>query len=298
MEEFYSFVGKRLSEGKRVVIATVIEAEGSAPQGSGASMAITDDGPICGTVGGGCVERYIVKMARKVFDDGKTRIEEFNLGDQSWSGIGMTCGGKVKMLMQLVEPTERLIVFGSGGVARTTCQIAKMLGYDVIVLDPFADKELFPGCEVYTQGILHKIKEIPITPFDSILMLTDHRYDFEALQAVFESKARYIGMIGSKNRVNSVFKELVEQGAALDKLLTVYAPVGVDIGAISPGEIAVSIMAEVINSRRGGSLQHLRLTRLLESPEKTHPPKVGSTAKTNADAQVLQAVKKPEQASS
>ncbi len=161
-----------------------------------------------------------------------------------------------------------------------------------IVLDPFADKELFPGCEVYTQGVLHKIKEIPITQFDSILMLTDHRYDFEGLQAVFESKARYIGMIGSKNRVNTVFKELVEQGAALDKLLTVYAPVGLDIGAISPGEIAVSIMAEVIYARRGGSLQHLRLTRLLEGPEKTHPPKDGAGAETKTDVQVLRAVPK------
>ena len=273
MEEFYSFVGKRLAEGKRVVVATVIDSEGSVPQGGGASMAITEDGPTCGTVGGGCVERYIVKAARKVFQDGKTRIEEFNLGDDSWSGIGMSCGGKVKMLMRMIEPRERLIVFGSGWVSRDICKIAKMLDYDVIVLDPFADPELFPDCEIYTQGILQKIKEIPITPFDSVLMLTDHRYDFEGLQSVFDSKARYIGMIGSKNRVNSTFKQMLEQGTALDKLLTVYAPVGLDIGAVSPGEIAVSIMAEVIQARRGGTLGHLRLTRLLEGPEKTHPPR-------------------------
>jgi xanthine dehydrogenase accessory factor len=270
MEEFYSFVGKRLAEGKRLVVATVIESEGSAPQGGGAAMAMTEEGESCGTVGGGCVERYIVKSARKVFGDGKTRIEEFNLGDDSWSGIGMSCGGKVKMLMQLVEPVERVIMFGSGGVARSCAQIAKMMGYDVIVLDPFADKEQFPGCEVYTQGVLHKIKEIPITQFDSILMLTDHRYDFEALDAVLHSKARYIGMIGSKNRINQTFKELVERGAPVDKLLTVYAPVGIDIGAVSPAEIAVSIMAEVIHARKGGTLQHLRLVHLLDKPEKTH----------------------------
>jgi xanthine dehydrogenase accessory factor len=294
MEEFYNFVGKRLSEGRRVVVATVIEAEGSAPQGGGAAMAITEEGQTCGTVGGGCVERYIVKSARKVFQDGKSRVEDFNLGDDSWSGIGMSCGGKVKMLMQLVEPTERLIVFGSGGVARSCCQIAKMLGYDVIVLDPFADVEQFPGCEVYTQGVLHKIKEIPITAFDSVLMLTDHRYDFEALQSVFESKARFIGMIGSKNRINGVFKELVEQGASLEKLFTVYAPVGVDIGAVSPAEIAVSIMAEVINARKGGTLQHLRLTRLLDSPEKTHPQKDDTAAETKGDEQALGAAPKPQ----
>ncbi len=294
MEEFYSFVGKRLAEGKRVVVATVIEAEGSAPQGGGAAMAITEDGPIAGTVGGGCVERYIVKSSRKVFADGKTRIEEFNLGDDSWSGIGMSCGGKVKMLMQLVEPVERLIVFGSGGVARSCCQIAKMMGYDVIVLDPFADKELFPGCEIYTQGILHKIEEIPITPFDSILMLTDHRYDFEALQKVLGSKARFIGMIGSKNRVNQTFKQLLETGVPLEKLLTVNAPVGLDIGAVSPAEIAVSIMAEVIQARKGGSLKHLRLTGILEKPEKLHASNEPAKEETEAAMEVPPAASKPE----
>lgn len=271
MEEFYSFVGKRLAEGKKVVVATVIDAEGSAPQGGGAQMAIVEkEEETCGTIGGGCIERYVVKASRRVFEDGKTRIEEFNLGDNSWSGIGMSCGGKMKMMMQLIEPKERLIVFGSGWVARAVCQIAKMLEYDVIVLDPFADTELFPGCEVYTQGILHKIKEIPITKFDSILMLTDHRYDYEALSAVYESEARYIGMIGSRNRVNSTYKLLAEKGAPAEKIFKVYAPVGVDIGAISPAEIAVSIMAEVIQARRGGTLQHLRLNHLLEKPEKTH----------------------------
>lgn len=271
MEEFYSFVGKRLAEGKKVVVATVIDAEGSAPQGGGAQMAIVEEGEeTCGTIGGGCIERYVVKASRRVFEDGKTRIEEFNLGDNSWSGIGMSCGGKMKMMMQLIEPKERLIVFGSGWVARAVCQIAKMLEYDVIVLDPFADTELFPGCEVYTQGILHKIKEIPITKFDSILMLTDHRYDYEALSAVYDSDARFIGMIGSRNRVNSTYKLLAEKGAPLEKIFKVYAPIGVDIGAISPAEIAVSIMAEVIQARRGGTLQHLRLSRLLDKPEKTH----------------------------
>ncbi len=270
MDEFYSFVGRKLAEGNKIVIATVIDAEGSAPQGGGAQMAILQDGPTCGTIGGGCIERYVVKAARRVFEDGKTRIEEFNLGDNSWSGIGMSCGGKMKMMMQLIEPRERLIVFGSGWVARAVCQIAKMLDYDVIVLDPFADKEVFPGCEVYTQGILHKIKEIPINQFDSILMLTDHRYDFEALSAVIDSNARYIGMIGSKNRVNSTFKQLKDQGVPVERILKVYAPVGLDIGAISPAEIAVSIMAEVIHARRGGTLGPLRLQHLLEKPEKTH----------------------------
>ncbi|MGA2875863.1 MAG: XdhC family protein [Nitrososphaerales archaeon] len=289
MQDIHTFVSNKLKQGKSVVVAIVIECDGSFPRGSGTSMAIPEEGPTCGTVGGGCVERYIVKAARSVFQDGQTKVEEFNLGDDSWSGIGMSCGGKVKMMLQLVEPPERLIIFGSGGIAKGCSEIAHMLGYDVLVLDPFADEETFPNAEVITQGVLQKIKEIPITPYDNILMLTDHRYDFEALQSVFESKARFIGMIGSKNRINGAYKELVDQGAPLEKLLTVYAPVGLDIGALTPQEIAVSIMAEVIQVRRGGSLRHLRLTRLLEGQEKTHSTS-GSGETENENAEMVEQV--------
>ena len=290
MEEFYGFIARNLSQGKRVVVATVIEANGSFPQGSGACMAISEDGPVSGTVGGGCVERYIVKSAVRVFQDGRTRVEDFNLGDDSWSGIGMSCGGKVKMMMQLVQPRERLIVFGSGAISKACAQIAKMLGYNVLVLDPFADERSFPDCEIITQGVLHKIKEIPLTPYDNILMLTDHRYDLEALQAVFQSKARYIGMIGSKNRINLTYKQLAAEGAPLERLVSVFAPAGLDIGAVSPQEIAISIMAEIIHARKGGTLQHLRLTRLLDRPEKTHDPAETENQDESSQAEVFRTI--------
>lgn len=248
----------------------VIEADGSVPRGQGTSMAIPEKGPKWGTIGGGCIEKYIVHEAQKVFEDGKSRVEEFNLGDDSWSGIGMSCGGKVKMMMQLVEPPERLILFGAGGIAKGCALIGDMLGYKVLVLDPFATAEGFPNAEVYSQGVLNKMRQITITPYDNILILTEHRYDIEALEVVINSKARFIGMIGSKNRVNASYKELLAKGIPAEKLLTVFAPVGLDIGAVTPQEISVSIMAEVLHNRLGGSLDHLRLTRMLEKPEKTH----------------------------
>lgn len=271
MEDFYTFVSKNTTAGIRVVVANVIESDGSVPRGQGTNMAIPEEGPIWGSVGGGCIEKYIVHQARLLFQDGRTRIEEFNLGDDSWSGIGMSCGGKVKMMMQLVEPPERLIVFGAGGISKGCSQIAHMLGYKVLVLDPFATKDGFPEAdEVITQAVLQKIREIKLTPFDNILILTEHRYDVEALEVVLNSKARFIGMIGSKNRVNAGYNDLIKKGVPVDKLLAVYAPVGLDIGAITQQEIAVSIMAEVIQVRRGGRLDHLRLTKMLEKPEKTH----------------------------
>lgn len=270
MDDFFSFVSEKINSGVRVVVASVLETDGSAPRGQGTKMAIPETGEIWGSVGGGCVEKYIVREAKFVLKDGKTRVEEFNLGDDSWSGIGMSCGGKVKMMLELVEPPERLIIFGSGAISVGCAQIGNMLGYKVVVLDPFATKEAFPGAEVHSQAVLQKIKEMTITPFDNILILTEHRYDIEALQAVVNSRARFIGMIGSKNRVNSSYKELVKAGVPEDRLFSVYAPVGLDIGAVSPQEISVSIMAEIINQRRGGTLGHLKLTRLLEKPELTH----------------------------
>ncbi len=270
MDDFYTFVSKNISAGTRVVVASVIEADGSVPRGQGTNMAIPETGPIWGTVGGGCIEKYIVHEARVLFQDGKTRIEEFNLGDDSWSGIGMSCGGKVKMMIQLVEPTERLILFGAGGIAKGCAQIANMLGYKVLVLDPFATTESFPNAEVISQGVLNKIRQMSITPYDNILILTEHRYDVEALEVVINSKARFIGMIGSKNRVNASYQDLMKKGIPLDKLLAVFAPVGLDIGAVSQQEISLSIMAEILHTRRGGTLDHLRLTKLLERPEKTH----------------------------
>jgi xanthine dehydrogenase accessory factor len=271
MDDFYSFVSAKINQGVRVVVASVLETDGSVPRGQGTKMAIPESGEIWGTVGGGCVEKYIVREAKFVLKDGKTRVEEFNLGDDSWSGIGMSCGGKVKMMLELIEPPERLIIFGSGSISVGCAEIGHMLGYKVIVLDPFAKKDMFPGAdEVHSQAVLQKIREMTITPFDNILILTEHRYDIEALQAVVSSKARFIGMIGSKNRVNSSYKELVKAGVPVEKLLNVYAPVGLDLGAVSPQEISVSIMAEIIDTRRGGALGHLKLTKLLEKPELTH----------------------------
>ena len=271
MDDFYTFVSDKINHGVKVVVASVLETDGSVPRGQGTKMAIPETGEVWGTVGGGCVEKFIVREAKFVLKDGKTRVEEFNLGDDSWSGIGMSCGGKVKMMLELIEPPERLIIFGSGGISVGCAEIGHMLGYKVVVLDPFATKELFPTAdEVQSQAVLQKIREMTITPFDNVLILTEHRYDLEALQAVLNSKARFIGMIGSRNRVNSSYKELVKAGAPVEKLLSVCAPVGLDIGAVTQQEIAVSIMAEIVSARRGGTLGHLKLTKLLEKPELTH----------------------------
>ncbi|HVP23543.1 MAG TPA: XdhC family protein [Conexivisphaerales archaeon] len=294
MEDIYTIASRMLADGMRLVIATVVEADGSVPRGVSTKMIIPEAGPTVGTIGGGCVEKYVVREARFVFEDGQTRIKDFNLGDESWSGLGMACGGTVKVALELVEPSERLIIFGSGNISRACYKLAEMLGYRVMVLDPFASVEAFPNAEVYTQDVLQKIREVKINAYDNILVITEHRYDAEALRTVLDTKARYVGMIGSKNRVNSAYRELLKEGIPADRLFQIYAPVGIDIGAETPEEIAISIMAEVIKVRRGGTSQHLRLTKLLDKPEPTHPLKHKESTEVVTEApDVAAGIQKP-----
>ncbi len=267
-----------LSDGLRVVVATVVEADGSVPRGVSTKMLIPESGPTVGTIGGGCVEKYVVREAKFVFEDGQTRVKTFNLGDASWSGLGMACGGTVKVALELVEPSERLIIFGSGNIAKGCYRLAEFLGYRVMVLDPFATEAAFPNAEIYTDDVLQKIKEVKVSTYDNVLIITEHRYDTEALRAALSTRARYIGMIGSKNRVNTAYKDMLKEGFPADKLFETYAPVGIDIGAETPEEISISIMAEIIKVRRGGSSQHLRLTKLLDKAEPTHPLKHKASA--------------------
>ncbi len=273
MEDIYTVASRMLNDGQRIVVATVVEADGSVPRGVSTKMIIPESGPTVGTIGGGCVEKFVVREARFVFEDGQTRVKAFNLGDESWSGLGMACGGNIKVALELVEPPNRLIIFGSGNISKACYKIAELLGYKVMVLDPFATEEAFPNAEVYTQDVLQKIREVKITPYDSIVILTEHRYDAEALRSVLDTKAGYLGMIGSKNRVNSTYRDLMKEGVPTERLFQIYAPMGIDIGAETPEEIAVSVMAEVIKVRRGGTNAHLRLTKILEKAEPTHPLK-------------------------
>jgi xanthine dehydrogenase accessory factor len=273
MEDIFTIVSRMVADGTRVVVATVIETDGSVPRGVSTKMVIPETGPTIGTIGGGCVEKYVVREARFVFEDGQTHVKTFNLGDESWSGLGMACGGTVKVAMELVEPTERLIIFGSGNIARACYKIGEILGHRMMVLDPFATESAFPNAEIYTQDVLQKIKEVKVTSYDSVLVITEHRYDVEALRSVLDTKARYIGMVGSKNRVSTAYKDLLKEGIPAEKLFQIYAPVGLDIGAETPEEIAISIIAEIVKVRRGGTNEHLRLTKLLDKAEPTHPLK-------------------------
>jgi xanthine dehydrogenase accessory factor len=252
--EIYHKVAELLEDGKRFVLASVIRAAGSTPRGTSAKMIVLEDGSSIGTIGGGCLETYVLHESKKVFEDGVLRIVEADLGDDSWSGLGMACGGKVEIALELVEPNPRLIILGAGHLAKAVAKAGRFVGMRVVVIDPFAKPEDFPEAEaVIAEGYEDGVAKIPIYAYDSIVICTRHQGDEQALKAVINSKARYIGMVGSANRVQLVFRELMKQGYPAEKLLRVHAPIGLEIGAETPEEIAVSIIAEIIMSRRGGT---------------------------------------------
>ncbi|MFN3621598.1 MAG: XdhC family protein [Nitrososphaerales archaeon] len=252
--EIYHKVAELLAHGKRFVLASVIRAAGSTPRGTSAKMIILEDGSSIGTIGGGCLETYVFHESKKVFEDGILRIIEADLGDDSWSGLGMACGGKVELALELVEPNPRLIILGAGHLAKAVAKAGRFVGLRIVVIDPFAKPEDFPEAEVVlSEGYIEGVSKIPIYTYDSVVICTRHQGDEEALKSVINSKARYIGMVGSANRVQLVFKELIKQGYPEKKLLRINAPIGLEIGAETPEEIAVSIIAEVIMSRRGGT---------------------------------------------
>lgn len=261
--EIYHKVAELLEDGKRFVLACVIRAAGSTPRGTSAKMIVLEDGSSIGTIGGGCLETYVLHTSKKVFEDGILRIIEADLGDDSWSGLGMACGGKVEIALELVEPNPRLVILGAGHLAKAVAKAARFVGMRVAVIDPFAKPEDFPEAEtVISEGYEEGVAKIPIYAYDSVVICTRHQGDEPALRAVINSKAKYIGMVGSANRVQLVFKELMKRGYPAEKLLKVHAPIGLEIGAETPEEIAVSIIAEVIMNRRGGTGAPKKISRI------------------------------------
>ncbi|MAH21728.1 MAG: hypothetical protein CMO12_02825 [Thaumarchaeota archaeon] len=252
--DVFGKVDELLQSGQRLVLAAVLRAEGSTPRGTGARLIVTEDDDIYGTIGGGCVESFVYSEAKKIFQDGQLRIAECDLGDDSWSGLGMACGGKVELAMELVAPRPRIILLGGGHIAKSLTELGLMTGFDIIVCDPLAKVEDFPSsAHVHTLDYDEALNKVKPWPNDSIVIITGHHVDEVALRAALSWKVKYVGMIGSKNRVKVVFDSLIEKGLDPELVNAVHAPIGLDIKAETPAEIAVSIIAEIVMNIRGGS---------------------------------------------
>jgi len=262
-DRIFRKITELLAKGETFAVATIIKAEGSTPRGAGAKMIIHTDGATFGTIGGDCAEAAVVSEALEAIRLDRPRTVSLSLEEEEKGGIGMRCGGRIEVSIEVVKPAPKLVIIGAGHIAFHIARFGRAIGFSVTVIDPFASEQKFPeSVEVIPERVDAGLSKVEITPQTYVVIVTRHKYDEPALKAVLDSKAAYIGMVGSKNRVNAIYQILVKEGISKEKLRRIYAPIGLDIGAETPAEIAVSIIAEIIKTRKGGSGKSLKLERI------------------------------------
>lgn len=245
-----------LKEGRGAVLCTLIEKSGSGPRDEGAKMLIYEEGDSVSTIGGGGMERLLSKEALRVLDEGRPRTLTFSLGVEPKKGtikIDSKCGGEVKIFMDPIKPDPRLIVIGSGHIGKPLAEFASKAGFKVAVVDDAVTTtpERFPGMELHPGSFEDELENVAVRPFDLVAIVHgETNYELVALRSVLKRNPSYIGLLGSGNKAREHKKQLRAEGFDKDAVERIRAPIGLDIGAVTPEEIAVSILAELIKARR------------------------------------------------
>lgn len=253
--DIYEEIVKLRQEGRRGAVATIVNVRGSIPSFETAKMLVREDGSIYGTIGGGCVEADVWRAAREVMEEEKPRTLTFDLNQDPKYDTGLVCGGTLDVFIEPILPPALLYIFGAGHVSASLYKTAYSAGFDITVIDDrdsYANRDRFPQArEVIAEDFDQAMARL--TPSDAayiVIVTRGHRDDMRVLRWAVQTKARYIGMIGSKRKTITIFRELQKEGLPAQLFDRVHAPVGLDIGAVTPEEIAVSITAELIAVRR------------------------------------------------
>jgi xanthine dehydrogenase accessory factor len=253
MDLFEEIVRMRRA-GQRGALATIVHTNGSIPSYESSRMLVREDGSSLGTVGGGCVEADVWAAAREVMHKEAPRKIVFHLNNEATYDNGLICGGTVEIFIEPILPQPILYLFGAGHVSTAVAKAAQAVGFGVGVIDDreaFANTQRFPMAqEIYTSYDDAFAKLRPNSSSYLVIVTRGHKEDMRVLAWAVRTGARYVGMIGSRRKVLSVYKALEKEGYAMEEFGHVYAPMGLDIGALSPEEIAVSIVSELVAVRR------------------------------------------------
>jgi xanthine dehydrogenase accessory factor len=253
--DIYEEIVRLRRTGQKCAVATIVQVNGSIPSYESAKMLVREDGSIVGTIGGGCVEAEVWNAAREVIDTEKPRHLTFSLGQDAAYDNGLICGGQLNIFVEPVTPQPCAFIFGGGHVSKSISKIANMAGFSTVIVDDreaFANPERFPEADAtYAEPYEDAFQKLRVTSSSYLVIVTrGHRDDMRVLRWAVTTEARYIAMIGSRRKTISVVKELEKEGLARELFQKVFAPMGLEIGAETPEEIAISVVAEMIAVRR------------------------------------------------
>jgi xanthine dehydrogenase accessory factor len=273
MDLFEEIVRMRRA-GQRGALATIVHTNGSIPSYESSRMLVREDGSSLGTVGGGCVEADVWAAAREVMHKEAPRKIVFHLNNEATYDNGLICGGTVEIFIEPILPQPVVYLFGGGHVSTAVAKAAEAVGFGVGVIDDreaFANSQRFPMAqEIFTSYEDAFARLQPNSSSYLVIVTRGHKEDMRVLAWAVRTPARYVGMIGSRRKVLSVYKALEKEGYAMEEFERVFAPMGLDIGALSPEEIAVSIVAELVAVRRNlESPAHKKIKVAAQDPVET-----------------------------
>jgi xanthine dehydrogenase accessory factor len=247
-----------LNKGETSVLCSLIFKEGSGPRDPGAKMLVTANGKATGTIGGGGMERLLIEKALEVMELGKPRTYHFAMGIPAREGmipVNSKCGGEVKIFMDPIKPDPRLIIMGSGWIAQAVARYATECNFEIIIVDDTdsAKADWFPeGNTIINDKYPESLDQVDIRQSDYVAMLHgETAFEIAGLRHAVKAKPAYIGLLGSGNKRKEHVKQLKSEGFDAEIVETIKGPIGHDISAETPEEIGISIVAELINKKRG-----------------------------------------------
>lgn len=244
----------KIEKNQSVALVTLIESSGATPRKAGTIMGVTKD-EIIGTVGGGLIEFKVIELARQCIEKNENKYFEFDLNGNGQNAIDMSCGGSVKGYIKTFKPNDRIVIVGAGHIGRNLMSILKDSPFEIVVFD---DRD--ENIEGVTVGDIETlIKNLPENPDTYFVVVTKgHKSDFMALKNIFKKEFRYIGMVGSKNKVLETRKKLVEEGIEIPEE-RFFSPIGLNFSNGTPYEIAVEILAEILAVKNKKEVKHRKL---------------------------------------
>lgn len=256
--DIYEEILRLRNVGQKCALATIVDVRGSIPSYESAKLLVREDGSMTGTIGGGCVEAEVWNAAREVIQTERPKHLTFNLGQDAAYDNGLICGGQLDVFVEPVLPIPRAFIFGAGHISKSLSKVATLAGFATVVVDDresFANRERFPeAAEVHAGEYEEVFAKLTVNENSYVIVVTrGHRDDMRVLKLAIGTTARYIAMIGSKRKVINVIRELEKEGVPRVAFERIFAPMGLNIGAVSPEEIAISVAAEMIAVRRNAA---------------------------------------------